>query len=165
MHRRQFLRLLSGKAAVALGFGLAGCTDYGDYPSRRVSPHPDSYYEYYYYPDVNVYFHIHTGFYYYHHGGVWHRSRRLPSHFRLKRHHRRRLYIRGPRPHDRNREHRREYDRRGDRRGARRDDPQREGRREGRREERREGRREERREERETIEGVRRRRRRWLEQD
>ena len=111
MHRRQFIRLLSGSAAVALGFGLAGCTYDGDYPTRRRISYPAPDYGYYYYPDVNVYFHIITGFYYYHHGSVWHRSRRLPRHFHLNRHHRRRLYIREPRPYDRNREHRRELQR------------------------------------------------------
>ena len=221
MLRRQFIRLLSGKAAVALAFSLAGCTYYGDDPPRRIFPYPDPNYEYYYYSDINVYFHIHTGFYYHYHGGVWHRSRRLPRHLHLKRRHRRRLYIREPSPYDRNREHRRRYQRPrdgpGDGRGARRDgethgervpehrprrrlpddrrgeerlprtrvEPRRDQdgprhpapdveprvrRRSERRERVREGESAERlrrwdREERETIEGVRRRRRRWLEQD
>ena len=180
MHRRQFIRLLSGSAAVALGFGLAGCTYDGDYPTRRSSSYPAPDYGYYYYPDVNVwistsdelvdfdvYFHIITGFYYYYHGSAWHRSRRLPRHFHLNHHHRRRLYIREPRPYDRNREHRREYGRREGRPGGRREE-RREGRPEGRREGRREGRpggrREERhdREKRGSNEVV---RRRWLEED
>lgn len=116
MHRRRFVQLLTGSAVVALGSGLAACS-YPEYYPRR--PH----YGYYYYPNVNVYFHIHTGHYYYRTGSAWHRSRSLPRHIKLDRHRRRHIYIREPRPYDRNREHRREYDRHGDGRDTRRDGP------------------------------------------
>ena len=128
MLRRQFIWLLSGKAAVVLGFGLAGCTYPGDYAPATIYPYPGPYYDYYYYPGVNVYFHIHTGFYYYHHGGAWHHSRSLPGHIHLNRSHRRRIHIRERRPYDRNREHRRQHERPDAERGARRDGEAPEGR-------------------------------------
>jgi len=120
MHRRQFIRLLSTKAAISLGFGLVGCVYYEDYPQEQIYSYPSSYYDYYYYPDVNVYFHIHTGYFYHQDGGAWRRSRSLPRHIHLSRRHRRRVSIRGQRPYDRNREHRRRYPRSdGDRRTRR----------------------------------------------
>jgi hypothetical protein len=108
MQRRRFIRLLSGGAVVALDFGLAGCYSPGHYPRR-----PN--YGYYYYPGVNVYFHIYTGYYFYRVDGAWRRARSLPSHIYLSRRDRRQIYIREPRPYDRNLEHHREYNRPGDR--------------------------------------------------
>jgi hypothetical protein len=116
MLRRRFTQLLTGSVAVAFGSGLAACTYPEYYPQ-------DLNYGYYYYPNVNVYFHIDTGYFYYRTGSAWHRSRSLPRHIHLDRRHRRRLSIREPRPYDRNREHRRRYDRDGDGRDTRRGEP------------------------------------------
>lgn len=110
MQRRRFLRLLAGGTALALTPGLAACSY--EYEGRsRWYPYPSGYYEYYYYPEANVYFHIGSGYYYFPRYGVWIRSRSLPDHFHLRPDLRRRLVIRHPRPYELNPEHRREWER------------------------------------------------------
>ncbi len=54
---------------------------------------PRSYYEYYYYPSIGVYFHYSSGNYYYRSGTQWVRSRTLPSQIHLHSHDRRVIYI------------------------------------------------------------------------
>ncbi|HEY1663063.1 MAG TPA: hypothetical protein VGI03_11650 [Verrucomicrobiae bacterium] len=51
----------------------AGCVAYG--------PGPDGYYDYDYYPDVDVYYYPVGGYYYWNEGGAWHHGRDLPSHY------------------------------------------------------------------------------------
>lgn len=119
MQRRQFFRILTGSAAVAIGFGASGCVYYPEGPVAAYDG-PDRRYDYYYYPGANVYFHFLSGLYYYHHLGRWHSARRLPRHIRVNRRHRRRLSIRGERPYRRNRQHRRRYSARSDGRRQRR---------------------------------------------
>lgn len=111
MFRRDVLRLLSGGAVLAAGFGLSACTYVEGYPPpvRPVRPYPVSPYEYYYYPSVNVYFHVRTGYYSYWHGGRWYRARVLPKRYYLSRFDRRRIYIRDRYPYSRNAEHRKRY--------------------------------------------------------
>lgn len=103
MRRRTILRLLSGAAAALMAPGLASCvyTEAGYYGGYG--------YEYYYYPDVNVYFHVQSGYYYYPYGSKWRRARVLPGHIHLDRHQRQRIYAPDRHPYDRNQEHRRNY--------------------------------------------------------
>jgi len=121
MHRRSFLKAMAGSSVILAGAGLTGCVVQSKpQPSRR-PVYDDANYDYYYYPDVNVYFHISTGYYYYWDRKVWVRARRLPRHYHLNHRYRRRLLIRDRHPYERNREHRREYreGRRDDRRNRR----------------------------------------------
>ncbi len=111
MQRRVFFRLLSGSALAAIGiFGLEACTlQPSSYPDR-----PN--YNYYYYPESNVYSHIRTGYYFFIVNGGWVRSRNLPRYIFLTPAHRRPLLIREREPYARNSEHRRQFE--GRERGA-----------------------------------------------
>lgn len=111
MQRRRFIRLLAGGASLALGVGAGACTYRNDYPRSGWYRYPYAYYDYYYYPGVNVYFHIYTGYYYYYDDGRWLRVRVLPRHIHLNPAHRRRFHIRSSHPYERNQEHRREWER------------------------------------------------------
>ncbi|MBE9552151.1 MAG: hypothetical protein IMF05_01680, partial [Proteobacteria bacterium] len=112
MERRKLVRLMAGTAAIALMPGLAGCvverTVYQPAPVPRPVYRPPEYYNYYYYPNVAVYYHIQTGFYWYFTDGYWRRSRRLPRHIHLRgpRH---TFVIRDENPYQRHRDHRRRY--------------------------------------------------------
>lgn len=90
MVERSRIRLLTGAlASVALPY-LTGCTQQAYEaqtapPPRGVSrcgPTPD-FYDYWYYPQEEVYFHIHSGDYFYQDGGVWWRVQWLPNYFYL----------------------------------------------------------------------------------
>ncbi len=97
--------LLAGGALVA----ITGCAD-----EYRVRPEPyrSVYYDpydYYYYPDVSVYFHISSGYYYYRDGANWVRVRTLPAHFYLNDRNRVRLAIKSNKPYRYYKEHRTRY--------------------------------------------------------
>jgi hypothetical protein len=100
MHRRIPLFAL----AVSFVVGSTACSyapRYDDPASYR--------YDYYYYPHVGVYFHLHSGHYYYRDGGSWVRVRVLPRHIWLDHRVRRTLVIREPEPHRRYQTHRERY--------------------------------------------------------
>ncbi len=105
MERRKLIGLLGGACMAAITPGLAGC--YG--PAPYGPPYPPQYYDYYYYPHVDVYFHIYTGWYYYQSGGVWSRARHLPPHIRLDHRYRRPIVIRDDPPHRQHPRHRKTY--------------------------------------------------------
>lgn len=69
---------------VSLSVLLTGCVYdpiyYGPPPHTSYHPH---YYDYYFYPSVQVYFHFTTGFYYYLDGRTWIRTRVLPPHIHI----------------------------------------------------------------------------------
>jgi len=110
MERRKIIRLMGSTAVLALMPAMAGCvterTVYRQAPPPQYQPPVD--YRYYYYPEVAVYFHIATGFYWYFIHGHWRRARRLPQH----------IHLRGPRytfvirdeyPYQHYHDHRRRY--------------------------------------------------------
>ncbi len=69
---------------------------------------PGGYYEpwgYYYYPDVQVYFHVSTGDYFYLSGRRWLRTRVLPTYIHLDSHDRVKLRIENERPYLHHRQH------------------------------------------------------------
>lgn len=107
MERRKLIGLLGGAGIAAIFPGLAGC--YGPAPYGPPHPTPPQYYDYYYYPHVDVYFHIYTGWYYYRSGDVWRRTRRLPPHIRLDPRYRRPIVVRDDPPHRKYPEHRKTY--------------------------------------------------------
>ncbi|HVM51441.1 MAG TPA: hypothetical protein VMU04_25645 [Candidatus Acidoferrum sp.] len=80
--------LLLGSAAV-LTSGCAG----GTYATG-----PYSYYDYDYYPDLNVYYYPAGGYYNWYQGGVWHTGRHLPPRYTLAHSHHERLRFRTNRP-------------------------------------------------------------------
>ena len=78
------------------------------YPYRgQPAPYASApyYYDYYYYPQADVYFQLYTGEYYYRSGGGWRRSRSLPDNIYLDRRYREQLRIpdKTPYAHDRDR--------------------------------------------------------------
>lgn len=102
MKRRTFL------AALAAGATASAC---GPVPVRHgPPPHapgpPSYYYDYYYYPDVSVYFHLYSGHYWYREREAWINTRRLPRHIHLDHRARRTIVIRDPRPYAHWHEHR-----------------------------------------------------------
>lgn len=102
MNRRTFMR---GASLLAVGLsaaGLAGC---------EVAVVRPAYgrFDYYYYPDVNVYFHVWTGYYYYYVDGVWVRATVLPGYILLDPVYRQVLVIEDPLPYRHNAQHRQRY--------------------------------------------------------
>ncbi len=77
------IRLAYRYAVYSIFFGLSviltGCVYdpfyYGPPPHSHYSPY---YYDYYFYPSVQVYFQFTTGYYFYRDRGVWTRARVLP---------------------------------------------------------------------------------------
>ncbi len=97
--------LLTGTTLVA----MTGCSD-----GYRVRPEPYrtvyySPYDYYYYPNVSVYFHVSSGYYYYRDGINWLRVRTLPARFYLNDRDRVRIVINSSKPYNQYREHRVQY--------------------------------------------------------
>jgi hypothetical protein len=107
MVERSRIRFLTAALASLATLGLPACSErYYGAPPRSYPPH---HYDYYYYPDVDVYFHIYSGWYYYRDHRHWRRVRRLPHHIHLRPHHRHRLRIWDSEPWYRHEEHRRRY--------------------------------------------------------
>lgn len=102
MKRRDFVRHLTGTCAIAAGFGLAGCDD-------MLEPRSYGPYDYFYYRDVGVYFHISTATYYFIQEGVWVRSRNPPPHYYLDPYQRVVIVIQTAVPYLHHAEHRRRY--------------------------------------------------------
>lgn len=105
----------------ALLSGLTGCAtvDEREYPPDERAPDYEyrpvfTDYDYYFYPNVAVYLHIRTGYYFYEEHGRWVRVRQLPPHIRLDVRHRRHMIIRDPYPYIRYTEHARVYGGRDD---------------------------------------------------
>lgn len=95
---------------VALVGGLAACTytpAYHRAPPRYV--HPPYYYDYYYYPNTDVYFHIYSGRYYYHAPKRWVRVKTLPKRIYLDHRYRVPLRVWNEKPYAHHREHRDRY--------------------------------------------------------
>jgi hypothetical protein len=85
--------------------GLSACT----YAPRYDDP-PSAYrHDYYFYPHVGVYFHLHSGHYYYRDGPSWVRARVLPRHIFLDHRVRRALVIRDAAPYRHHETHRERY--------------------------------------------------------
>jgi hypothetical protein len=106
--RREFLNGVAVPAALGLSLGLGACVVYPDRPPPYVD-YPNYYYDYYYYPHLDVYFHIFSGDYYYRRDGRWLRTRVLPRGIWLDRRRRIPLHIKKKRPYEHHREHRSKY--------------------------------------------------------
>jgi hypothetical protein len=102
--RRAFLNGLTVTTALGLASGLGACAVYTD-RGPLYATYPDYYYDYYYYPSIGIYYHLFSGDYFYPHRGRWWRTRDLPHHFRLDKHHRIPLHIKKDRPYDDYRDH------------------------------------------------------------
>ena len=99
--RRHILLLVS---TVLFVFGTMACqhvTRYDDPGDYR--------FDYHYYPDVGVYYHLHSGRYYYRDGGTWVAIHRLPERIYLDHRVRRKLVIREAKPYYRYAFHKERY--------------------------------------------------------
>lgn len=110
-----YAKLLIG-AGLLLALLLTGC-NYGPYhTTARVGVHgyyDSAYDDFYFYPDVSVYFGIHSGLYYYRPHGSWIMVRTLPKDIHLHRDHRVELKrLPRDRPYENYRDHHDRYRRR-----------------------------------------------------
>ena len=89
---------------------LAGCVYdpfyYGPPPHSHYSPY---YYDYYFYPSVQVYFHFTTGYYFYRDGGVWIKTRVLPPRIKINAYNRIRIKAETDKPYLKFPEHNLKY--------------------------------------------------------
>lgn len=98
-----------GVLVIAAMVGLQACT-YVEGPVRPVTQvHPADYYDYYYYPDVDVYYHLYLGHYYYRAGRNWVKVRVLPRHIYLDHHYRIPVHVTYEAPYAKHAEHREKY--------------------------------------------------------
>jgi hypothetical protein len=105
MNRFKLHRIGLAAVFLALLLAMSGCVVAPARPAGGVAVQ----YDYYYYPDADVYYSISTGFYYYYSRGAWLRVRTLPRHYRLNPRHRVRIEAPRHRPYQHHREHRRTY--------------------------------------------------------
>ena len=102
---------------IVAGFALLGVTGcaYDPYYSHASGVYSYDatpavvYHDYYYYPGVQVYWHVSSGYYWYYSGSHWTHSRHLPDHIHLHRHERVRLRAPQARPYLKHHEHSRAY--------------------------------------------------------
>lgn len=104
LNRRCVLRGLAATGSFGLALGLGACTVESD-GRPRYARRPDYYYDYYYYPHLDVYFHVFSGDYYYRRDGRWLRARSLPRDRWVDGHYRVKLRIDDDVPYRRHREH------------------------------------------------------------
>lgn len=104
-------RIALTTVVMVTAIALAGCATRAG-PDRHYShyrtPAP-VWYDYYYYPDQQVYFEISSGYYWLHDHDRWQRVRYLPSHLRLHEHERVHIRLDTDRPHRHAAEHRERY--------------------------------------------------------
>jgi hypothetical protein len=93
---------------LGLAFGLGACTVYPDGRPGYIT-YPDYYYDYYYYPNVGVYYHPFTSDYYYRHDSRWWRTRVLPRNIWLNKRYRVPLRVKKDRPFDDHNDHYRRH--------------------------------------------------------
>lgn len=101
-------RLMALAGAIA---GVTGCAYdpvfYG--PPAYSSDYRVHYYDYYYYPNVGVYFQFSSGYYYYHDHSHWVRTRVLPKRILIDPQSRVRIRVDSDKPYVKYPEHRRRY--------------------------------------------------------
>lgn len=104
--------LASGLVLIALG-GLAGCQTQPHHPGPpHHPPAPGVQWlgdDYFFYPRAGVYFHIHSGYYWYHERGHWYRARRLPPYIVILPRDRVHVRVDHDEPWRRHREHMQRY--------------------------------------------------------
>ncbi len=109
MHEYVRFRLVAGILGATLALAVAGCVvvpaheRYG--PGGAVVEESD----YYYYPDIEVYYSISTGYYFYRSGGVWVHARTLPRRYFLDPRYRVRIQAPRHRPYEHFPDHERLY--------------------------------------------------------
>ncbi len=99
------IALLTGVMTV----GLSACSN--NYSGATVVQNSTRYYpyDYYYYPNTSVYFHVSSGNYHYRDGKKWKKARSLPPRYKLNSRDRVRIKINSDKPHVNNNKHRTRY--------------------------------------------------------
>ncbi len=112
-HSKRLNPIVLAVVLLALG-SMAGCV----YAPVREGPPPHApaygyrypyYYDYYYYPSVPLYFHIYTGYYYYHDHGRWVRTKVLPRNIHIQHYDRVKLRIEDDQPYRWYNQHQKQY--------------------------------------------------------
>lgn len=102
-------KLLVAAQVLGLATTLAACAPDPYYSPRPIRHRPVQYYDYHYYPSVDVYFHLYSGRYYYRPGRSWVGVRILPSHVYIGPRERVHLRIWSDRPYIHHEVHRKHY--------------------------------------------------------
>jgi len=103
------MKLRQGLLGIVIVLGLNGCVVESHVPPGYSVPAPYPLYDYYYYPSVNVYFHIPSGVYYYYTRGKWIQTTVLPPEIRLTPRDRHPLRIESEKPYLQHPEHQQMY--------------------------------------------------------
>lgn len=114
MTAMKFIKLLTGILTFILIVGLGACVYDPHYEGPSAHTHSPHFNDYYYYPNVDVYFDLFFGYYYYRPGKSWVRVRVLPKHIYLDRRHRIPLHMEHKTPYVKHPEHRKKYLPRGE---------------------------------------------------
>lgn len=109
MHEYVRFRLVAGILGATLALAVTGCVVVPAHERYDSGGAVVEVSDYYYYPDIQVYYSISTGYYFYRSGGIWVRARMLPRRYILNP--RSRVRIRAPRhrPYEHFPDHQRMY--------------------------------------------------------
>jgi hypothetical protein len=102
--RRMFLAGFAVPAAAGLVLALDACA-VKTYPPAPFLDYPNYYYDYYYYPNVDVYYHLFSGDYFYRRNNSWYRTRSLPPNVWLNQRYRFQLHTKTDRPYEHDKEY------------------------------------------------------------
>ncbi len=93
----------------AATLGSVSCAPYHGAPHVYAPAYREYPHHYHYYPSTGVYFHLYTGYYYYHSDGHWVRTKKLPPRLYLSDRDRVRIWSDAYRPYYRYDTHRKKY--------------------------------------------------------
>lgn len=109
MAAKKMFKLLTGSLVFIIVIGLGACVVDPNYKGPPVHTHAPHFNDYYYYPNVDVYFDLSLGYYYYHPGKNWVQVRVLPKHIYLDYRQRIPLHMEQKTPYVKHPEHREKY--------------------------------------------------------
>ena len=109
MAAMKLIKLLTGSLVFIFVIGLGACVYDPSYRGPPTRTHTPYFYDYYYYPNVDVYFDLSLGYYYYRSSKHWARVRVLPKHFYLDHRYRKSLHMEHKTPYVKHPEHRKKY--------------------------------------------------------
>lgn len=110
MAAMKLFKLLAGALLTFIFMiGLGACVYDPGYTRPPAHAHSPHFNDYHYYPDVDVYFDLSLGYYYYRPGSTWVRVRVLPKHIYLDHRYRKSLHMEQKIPYVKHPEHRKKY--------------------------------------------------------
>lgn len=114
MAAMKLIKLLTGSLVFIFVIGLGACVYNPNYARPPARIHAPYFYDYYYYPNVDVYFDLSLGYYYYRSSKHWARTRALPKHIYLDHRYRKSLHMEHKTPYVKHPEHRQKYSHRNE---------------------------------------------------